>query len=101
MIIDQDAGGGHVIRGNDADRHDFARLRDHRFRGGRHHRIEIGGGELIGEIAGVVGAVGVDQGEIGFERRREQPFLAIDLDDLWFFAASVPRPVLVSTPPSP
>ena len=47
-------------------------------RGRRHHRIEIAGGPVVGEIAGRVAAVRANEREIRVQRRLEDVGLAVD-----------------------
>src|SRR5271165_3520501 len=57
------------------------RLGDDHVGGERDYRIEVVRGQRIFEIAVVIGLLRRDQGEIAADRRLEQEWLAVDLDD--------------------
>ena len=81
-MMHEHAGRAHRIGRNDANRHDLIGLGDDAIRGESHDRIEIGGGQPIGEIAVVIRLMRAQQREIGAKRLLQQKRLAVDFDDL-------------------
>ena len=69
-----------MIGRDDADRNDVLRSHDHGVGRHRHHRVEVAGGQHIGEIAEVIGQKGVNKRELSAERGLQQVRLAVDLD---------------------
>src|SRR5208282_1747039 len=70
----------HRVRWNDADWHDLVRLGDHAVGGESHERVEVHGGQAVGQIAIVIGLAGANQGEISAKRKFQEEGAPLDLD---------------------
>src|SRR5690606_39327889 len=77
-VVGVDAGGHDVFGVDGTGLDDAADLDDGGGRRGGHDGAEVAGGLAVDEVAGAVGGVGLDEGDVGGERLFEDVPLSVD-----------------------